>query len=78
MVHRLIRLNPEGGLSAFTSVLGAFASWRRVGCEGLRNDMASILHSYKALLAPAGRWDAAWGSVSEPVRGKLTQMFGPF
>lgn len=71
-------MNPEAALPAFPMLCAAFASWRRVGCEGLRNEMAQILQLYKANLAAAGpgRWEQVVSGVAEPVRGKLQQMFG--
>ncbi|KAG2439212.1 hypothetical protein HXX76_004574 [Chlamydomonas incerta] len=76
---RLVRMNPEAALPAFPMLCAAFASWRRVGCEGLRNEMAQILQLYKTNLSAAGpgRWEQVVAGVAEPVRGKLQQMFGP-
>ncbi|GFR43753.1 hypothetical protein Agub_g4865 [Astrephomene gubernaculifera] len=73
---RLVRLNPEAALPAFPMMCMAFASWRRVGCEGLRNEMAGILQLFHANLSASGRWQQVYSGVSEPVRGKLGQMFG--
>ncbi|EFJ40829.1 hypothetical protein VOLCADRAFT_107966 [Volvox carteri f. nagariensis] len=73
---RLVRMNPEAALPAFPMLCSAFASWRRVGCEGLRNEMAQILQLYKANLVALGRWEVVFGDVPDAVRGKLVQMFG--
>ncbi|GLI64504.1 hypothetical protein VaNZ11_007770 [Volvox africanus] len=73
---RLVRMNPEGALQAFPQLCSAFASWRRIGCEGLRNEMAQILQLYKANLAVSGRWEQIYADVPDSVRGKLSQMFG--
>ncbi|GLC37773.1 hypothetical protein PLESTB_001475300 [Pleodorina starrii] len=73
---RLVRMNPEAALPAFSMLCSAFASWRRIECEGLRNEMAQILQLYKTNLAASGRWEQVVANVPEPVRGKLAQMFG--
>ncbi|KAG2499029.1 hypothetical protein HYH03_003214 [Edaphochlamys debaryana] len=73
---RLVRINPEGALPAFPMLCAAFASWQRVGCEGLRNEMNQILQLYKANLIATGRWEQVFTSVPERVRGKLAVMFG--
>ncbi|KXZ52849.1 hypothetical protein GPECTOR_8g231 [Gonium pectorale] len=73
---RLVRMNPEAALPAFPVLCAAFASWRSLACEGLRNEMAQIVQLFKASLAPSGRWEAVLAGVTEPVRGKLAAMFG--
>ncbi|PNH11707.1 Transportin-1 [Tetrabaena socialis] len=73
---RLVRMNPEAALPAFPVLCAAFASWRRVGCEGLRNEMAQLMQLYKANLAASGQWEQVYARVGEPIRGKLGQMFG--
>lgn len=71
-------MNPEAAIPCFPVLCGAFASWRHLQCEGLRNDMAQIVQLYKAHLTAAGpgRWEQTSAGVGEPVRTKLAQMFG--
>lgn len=69
-------MNPEAALPAFQMLCSAFASWRRIACEGLRNEMAQILQLYKTNLAARGLWEQVYANVPGPVQDKLAQMFG--
>ena len=56
-------------------VCEAFTSWRRFLDTGLHNEMAQVMQLYKQSLAAAGQWDAATGSLAQPVRDNLQQTF---
>ncbi|KAL0043428.1 hypothetical protein WJX79_004487 [Trebouxia sp. C0005] len=72
---RLLRLNPQGALPHFGVLCDAFTSWRRFVDNGLHNEMGQVMQLYKQSLAAAGQWDAATGSLAQPIKEKLQQSF---
>ena len=75
----LERLSPvsvsQGALQHFGVLCEAFTSWRRFVDNGLHNEMGQVMQLYKQSLAAAGQWDAATGSLPQPVKEKLQQSF---
>ncbi len=73
----LERLRPvsQGALPHFGVLCEAFTSWRRFVDNGLHNEMGQVMQLYKQSLAAAGQWDAATGSLPQPIKEKLQQSF---
>jgi len=65
----------QGALQHFGLLCDAFTSWRCFLDTGMHNEMAQVMQLYKQSLAAAGQWDAATGSLPQPVREKLQQSF---
>ncbi len=65
----------QGALPHFGVLCEAFTSWRRFVDNGLHNEMGQVMQLYKQSLAAAGQWDAATGSLPQPIKEKLQQSF---
>ena len=65
----------QGALPHFSVLCEAFTSWRRFVDNGLHNEMGQVMQLYKQSLAAAGQWDAATGSLPQPIKEKLQQSF---
>lgn len=71
-----VRLNADGALGGFPLLCEAITSWRQLACEGLRNELSQIMHSFRAKLQASGQWDQALASLSPAVREKLVLLCG--
>ena len=74
-VHTCVCVCVQGALQHFGLLCDAFTSWRRFADNGLHNEMAQVMQLYKQSLAAASQWDAATGSLPQPVRERLQQHF---
>lgn len=70
----LIRHNPAGVSPAIGQVVIAAASWREFKCEGLRNELSSILCSLRDKMIEAGAWQAILASMEPPACARLMAL----
>ncbi|MEW5299688.1 MAG: hypothetical protein WDW36_002678 [Sanguina aurantia] len=70
----LIRHNPAGVSPAIGQVVIAAASWREFKCEGLRNELSSILCGLRDKMVEAGAWQAILASMEPPACARLMAL----
>jgi len=69
---KIVRLNPDVGLSQFGSICECFASWSSVPEEGgLKMQMSEILEQFGSHLVSTGKWEDFARAISPAVLRKL-------
>mmetsp|Transcript_21721 Transcript_21721/g.47478 ORF Transcript_21721/g.47478 Transcript_21721/m.47478 type:complete len:916 (+) Transcript_21721:105-2852(+) len=71
---RLARLNPQAAAAAFTHICAAVVSWRRISCDGLRNEITQIMQVFKQHFTASGSWQQVMSALDVPIQQKLVQM----
>ena len=73
-VCKLLHESPQAGLSAFQPLCAAVASWAHFTDLALHQELGRILAAYKDYMGD--EWSRVWPSVPQPIRDKLSGMFG--
>lgn len=70
----LIRHNPGGVSSAISQFVVAVASWREFKCEGLRNELSSIVCSLRDKMYEGGAWQQVLSQMEGPACARLVAL----
>eukprot|EP00959_Pyramimonas_sp_CCMP1952_P210386 4402780-Pyramimonas_sp.AAC.2 len=62
------------GLASFVPLCLAVSSWQKMVNQDLHAELGKILRAYKDYLKDD--WPHAWGKLEEPVRRKLSEIYG--